>query len=62
MNDQTVPPQKCPQCGNPIVNQVTRRIFDRDRDPVTRKAFVRQRDIQFCTDKCGGHYQMAHEG
>lgn len=62
MSAQTEPMQKCPQCGQPMETPVTARIIDRSRDPVTRKAFVRQRDIQFCSPKCGGHYQMGCEG
>ncbi|TPG08291.1 hypothetical protein EAH88_11700 [Rhodanobacter glycinis] len=61
MNDQT-PTLKCPQCGQPMTVPVTARIIDRSRDPVTRRAFVRQRDLQFCSQKCGGHYQMGCEG
>ena len=57
-----MPSQKCPQCGQPMPEPVTRRIIDRGWNPATRKQFVRQRDVQFCSEKCGGHYQMGCEG
>lgn len=61
MNDEQQP-SKCPQCGKPMTAPVTRRIIDRGWNPAMRKQFVRQRDLQFCSDKCGGHYQMGCEG
>ena len=61
MTEQTQTP-KCPQCGQPMTTPVTRTIYRRDRDPYTRKAYNRRSDMQFCSEKCGGHYQMGCEG
>lgn len=60
MSDQ--PEKKCPYCGHPITSPHTSRIIDRSRDPVTRKQYVRTREIEFCSPKCGGNYQMGCEG
>ncbi len=65
-----LPSAKCPQCGvemNGVDGRfmdkaVSAEIIDRSRDPVTRKAFVRKRRMEFCSGKCAGHYQMGCEG
>jgi predicted nucleic acid-binding Zn ribbon protein len=56
------PEKKCPYCGQPITAPHTSRIIDRGWNPVTRKQYVRTRDIEFCSPKCGGNYQMGCEG
>jgi len=60
-NDEPTAP-KCPQCGKTMESKVSRRIIDRGWNPVTRKQYVRQRDVEFCSETCGGHYQMGCEG
>lgn len=56
------PVQKCPQCGQPIVTPVQRKIIYRDRDPRTGKAVIRDKTPTFCSEQCGLHHQYAHEG
>ena len=55
-------PVKCPQCSQPIEAPVVRTIHDRGFNPLTRKQYARTRDVTFCSEKCGGHYQMGFEG
>lgn len=65
-----MPSTKCPQCsaemngtdGRFMDTVVSAKIIDLSRDPVTRKAFVRKRRMEFCSSKCAGHYQMGREG
>lgn len=52
----------CPYCGKPMETPVTRRIIDRGWDNVRRKQYVRTRDMEFCSDRCGSSYQMGCEG
>lgn len=63
MNDKTetvtevVP--RCLQCNEPIKSAVTREITQRDnRSP----RGIRIKRYNFCSDKCGAHYQMGCEG
>jgi hypothetical protein len=53
---------KCPYCGTLIQTVHNARIIDRGWNPVTRKQYVRERVMQFCSPKCGGNYQMGCEG
>jgi hypothetical protein len=47
-----MPKDKCPYCGNPIETPVQRRIISRPpRGTMT-----------FCSEACGGYYQMGCEG
>ena len=59
-NQETRP--NCQQCGKPIEAPVARKIIDRGWDPLQRRQFVREREIEFCSAKCGGNYQMGCEG
>ncbi|WP_408535870.1 eL24 family ribosomal protein [Paraburkholderia fungorum] len=56
------PEKKCPYCGQPMTTVHNQKITDRSRDPITRRAYVRTRVLQFCSPKCGGNYQMGCEG
>jgi len=59
MEDQQKAVKTCPQCGKPIENPVPRKIIQRDnRSP----RGIRESMIEFCSDRCGGHYQMGCEG
>ncbi len=56
---------KCAYCGKeqPIQEMHQATIIFRDRDPITRKAFVNKKKQWYCKDKgCAGYDQMAHEG
>ncbi len=53
---------KCPQCGKPMDKPVTRNIIDRGYNQLTRRQYVRERNLEFCSKECGGHYQMGCEG
>lgn len=55
-------PACCPQCGKPIETTVARKIIDRGWDPLWSRQFVREREMVFCSAKCGSHYQMGCEG
>lgn len=52
----------CPYCSKPMEKPVTHRIIDRGWDNVRRRQYVRTREMQFCSDACGGSYQMGCEG
>lgn len=58
------PAQKptCPYCSKPMETPVPRKIIDRGWNPVTRRQFVRERTLDFCSAECGGNYQMGCEG
>lgn len=53
---------KCPYCGKPIDAVHNQKIIDRGWNAVLRKQDVRTREMQFCSPKCGGNYQMGCEG
>ncbi len=66
-----IPPSyQCPQCGAEMNGTdgrfmdtaVSAEIIDRARDPLTRKAYVRKRRMEFCSAECASHYQMGCEG
>lgn len=59
---ETKPAPTCPYCSKPIEKPVPRRIIDRGYDPIRRKQYVREREIEFCSAQCGGNYQMGCEG
>ncbi len=61
MTDKSETP-KCPQCGKPIESPVARKIIDRGWNSSTRRQYVRERNMEFCSAKCGGNYQMGCEG
>lgn len=52
----------CPYCGKSIETPANVTIIDRARDPVSRRAYLRQRSVTFCSKACGGNYQMGCEG
>jgi hypothetical protein len=55
--------KKCPQCAEWIGgNGVKVSITDRGWDSIRRKQYVRTRELLFCSQVCGGHYQMGCEG
>jgi endogenous inhibitor of DNA gyrase (YacG/DUF329 family) len=53
---------KCPYCGKPIETPVPRKIIDRAWNPARQKQEVRTQTIDFCSQDCGGYYQMGCEG
>ena len=59
---------KCPYCGKPLdVDSetnvpVARKIIAIDWNPATRKKYVSERIMEFCSEECGLHYQMSCEG
>jgi len=54
--------KKCPQCWKLIESPVLRTIIDRGWDSISRRQYVRERTMEFCSEKCGEHYQMGCEG
>lgn len=63
MNDQNN--LRCAYCHaeRPVSEMKQGKIIFRDRNPVTRKAFVNQKINSYCNDKpCHSHDQMAYEG
>ena len=54
--------KRCPQCSKPIETAVPRQIIDRGWNEHLRKQYVRTRTLEFCSETCGGHYQMGCEG
>lgn len=61
---------KCSQCGEEIKEQVSRKIYYRTTREVwdnwkkryVRKSVCATKVLKFCSERCGGHYQMAMEG
>ena len=53
--------KKCPQCGREIKEVFNRKIIDRARNDFG-KAYVRTTPMEFCSPRCGAHYQMGCEG
>lgn len=59
---------KCPYCGKPFDLDseshvpVARKIISIGWNPKTRKKFVEERLMEFCSEACGLHYQMSCEG
>ncbi|MBY8934240.1 hypothetical protein [Pseudomonas fluorescens] len=53
---------KCAYCGKPADPVVKREIIDRDRHPATGRAYVRTREMSFCSKEHGSNYQMGCEG
>lgn len=62
MSEAAQPERKCPYCSQPIITPHTSRIIDRAYNHVLRKQYARTRDMEFCSPKCGGNYQMGCEG
>lgn len=59
MEKELKPTKMCPQYGKPIETPVPRKIIQRDnRAP----RGIRENVIEFCSDRCGGYYQMGCEG
>lgn len=54
--------KKCPQCGKPIENPVSRKIISIGWNTVRRKKQVVEETLEFCSADCGGYYQMGCEG
>lgn len=52
----------CPFCGKPIDEPVKRRIVDRGWDHMRHKQFVREREMEFCSEEHATSYQMGCEG
>lgn len=52
----------CSYCGQPMEVPVQRRIIDRGYDNLRQRQYVRERYMNFCSDKCGSNYQMGCEG
>lgn len=52
----------CAYCHKPVTTPTRGVIVDQDRDPITRKKYVRRRTMTFCSERCLGHYQMSCEG
>lgn len=53
---------KCPQCSQPIEAVHNQQIMYRGRDRITGRQCLVKAIMQFCSPKCGGHYQMGCEG
>lgn len=56
---------KCAYCGKErsAEEMLQATITFRDRNPITRKAFVNSKKQWYCKDSgCAGYDQMAHEG
>lgn len=51
--------KRCPQCGQPIEEPVTKTIVRRDR---REPGGVKREEREFCSGRCGDHYQMGCEG
>lgn len=56
---------RCAYCGaeRPQEEMIIGKIIFRDRNPITRKAFINKKTNWYCKDKgCYRYDQMAHEG
>lgn len=53
---------KCTYCGKPAEPVFKREIIDRARHPSTGRAYVRTRELPFCSKEHGSNYQMGCEG
>lgn len=54
--------KRCPYCSKWIETAVPRQIIDRGWDSNLRRQYVRTRTLEFCSQQCGGNYQMGCEG
>lgn len=63
MNTESTTKPKCPYCLKPIEGTpAVRTIIDRGWNPMTRKQYVRERRMEFCSKEHGANYQMGCEG
>lgn len=62
MNEPKKPEPICPYCSKPIVEPVKATIIDRGWNSITRRQYVRSREMEFCSRTCASSYQMGCEG
>lgn len=61
-NTPAHPKKQCTYCGKPIETLHQREIIYRGYDRVQRRQVVKKERMDFCSQQCGGNYQMGCEG